>query len=321
MEIPNQYRDIFFPYTTRRLSEFQDSHQSFIYYTTAETALKAIRNREIWMRLTGVMNDHSEVQHGVNCLSTVLLPTSPTALLLANSLNGCFKDLYREVSDLFNQWAPSMLSDTFIACMSEHDRVDNEYGKLSMWRAYGGHAGVAFVLNPEIFFSQTQELATYMVPVLYSNPESLQIELSKLANKIHENTSYIQSMGRNMARDTFFHALRFIAVSTKHPAFKEECEWRIVSSPSMQQSEYVKQYQEVIAGIPQPILKIELKVQPSQGLIGLGLEDFIKEILIGPCEFPSIICRSICQELQQKGFNNLCKKIRITGIPLRLNQR
>ena len=321
MQIPNQYRDIFFPYATRKLLEFQYSHRSFIYYTTAATALKAIRSCEIWMRLTGVMNDHSEVQHGFNCLSTVLSPTSPTALLLANSLNGCFQDLYREVNDLFNQWAPSMLSDTFIACMSEHDIDDHEYGKLSMWRAYGGHAGVAFVLNPEIFFSPTQALATYIVPVLYSNPESLQIELIELANKIHENTSYVQSMGRHKARDTVFHALRFIAVSTKHPAFKEEREWRIVSSPSLQQSEYVKQYQEVIAEIPQPVLKIELKGQPSQGLIGFGLEDFIKEILIGPCEFPNIIYRSICQELQQNGFNNLLKKIRITGIPLRPNQR
>jgi hypothetical protein len=190
-----------------------------------------------------------------------------------------------------------------------------------MWRAYGGQAGVAFVLNPEIFFSPSQALATYIVPVLYSNPESLQIELSRLANKIHENTSYVQSMGKNMARDTFFHALRYIAVTTKHPAFSEEREWRLVSSPSIQQSEYVKQYQEVIAEIPQPVLKIELKGQPSQGLIGLGLEDFIKEILIGPCEFPNIIYKSICQELQQNGSNNLWQKIRITGIPLRPNQR
>ena len=73
--------------------------------------------------------------------------------------------------------------------------------------------------------------------------------------------------------------------------------------------------------IPQPVLKIELKDQPTEGVFGLEPEDFIEEILVGPCEFPNIIYRSIAQELQQNGFSNLCRKIRITGIPLRPNQR
>jgi hypothetical protein len=213
-----------------------------------------------------------------------------------------------------------MFEDTFIACMSEHDLDDREYGKLSMWRAYGGNTGVAFVLNPKVFFSEIQALAAYTVPVLYSNSEILETMLSEVAHNIFENTDYIHHFGRDKARDIAFYLLRFTAISTKHPAFREEREWRIVSSPSMQRSEYVKQYQEVIAGIPQPVLKIELKDQPSEGLIGLELEDFIEEILVGPCEFPNIIHRSISQELQQNGCSNLCKKIRITGIPLRPNQ-
>jgi hypothetical protein len=267
--------DLFSPYTARKRLEFQNAHRYFIYYTTAATALKALRNREIWMRLTGVMNDHSEVLHGINCLSTALSPSSATGQQLASSLNACFQDLYQEVMDLFGQWVPSMFEDTFITCMSEHDLEDREYGKLSMWRAYGGNAGVAFVLNPKVFFSETQALAAYTVPVMYSNPQALQVMLSEVAHSIFENTAYIHHFGRDSARDAVFHSLRFTAISTKHPAFKEEREWRIVSSPSMQQSEYVKQYQEVIAGIPQPVLKIELKDQPTEGVYGLEPEDFM----------------------------------------------
>ena len=321
MQTAIPYMDLFSPYTARKRLEFQNAHRYFIYYTTAATALKALRNREIWMRLSGVMNDHSEVQHGLNCLSTALSPSSATGQQLASSLNACFQDLHQEVMDLFGQWVPSMFDDTFITCMSEHDLEDREYGKLSMWRAYGGNAGVAFVLNPKVFFSETQALAAYTVPVMYSNPEAVQVMLSEVAHNIFENTAYIHNFGRDNARDAVFHSLRFTAISTKHPAFKEEREWRIVSSPSMQQSEYVKQYQEVIAGIPQPVLKIELKDQPTEGVFGLEPEDFIEEILVGPCEFPNIIYRSIAQELQQNGFSNLCRKIRITGIPLRPNQR
>ena len=321
MSTTDPYTAIFFPYMAKKRLEFQSAQRAFIYYTTAATALKALRSREIWMRLTGVMNDHSEVQHGIACLNTALSPSSATGHQLANSLNGCFQDLYHEVLNEFGQWVPSMISDTFITCMSEHDLKDREYWKLSMWRAYGGNAGVAFILNPKVFFSETQVLAAYTVPVLYADPEALQAMLSEVAQNILKNTAYIQHFGRDQARGAFFTALRWAAISTKHPAFKEEREWRIVSSPSIQRSEYVKQFQEVIGEIPQPVLKIELKDQPSEGLIGLQLEDFIEEILIGPCEFPGIIARAITQELQQHNFINLCNKIRYTGIPLRLNQR
>jgi hypothetical protein len=321
MQTADPYMDIFFPYAAKKRFEFQGAQRSFIYYTTAATALKALQSREIWMRLTGVMNDHSEVQHGLSGLSTALSPSNSACQQLADSLNGCFQGLYQEVRNQFEQWVPSIFSDTFITCISEHYREDRDYGKLSMWRAYGGNAGVAFVLRPNIFFSETQALAAYTVPVLYANPEVIQATLLEIAQNILNNTAYVQHIGRDGARDAVFHALRFIAICTKHPAFKEEQEWRIVSSPSLQQSNYVKQYQEVIGEIPQPVLKIELKDQPDEGLIGLQLEDFIEEILIGPCEYPSIVARSIFHELLQGGFRSLATRIRSTGIPLRLSQR
>lgn len=299
--------------------EFQSAQRSFIYYTTAATALKAIRSREIWMRLTGIMNDHSEVQHGINCLNMAL--TSASGQQLANSLNGCFPGLHQEVIYQFSQWIPSIFADTFITCISEHELEDRQYGKLSMWRAYGGNAGVALVLNPNIFFAETQALAAYTSPVLYANSEALQVKLLEVAQSIQTNSAYVRSIGRENAKNAVFHALRFAAICTKHPAFKEEREWRIVSSPSMQRSEYVKQVHEVIGEIPQPILKIELKDQPSEGLIGLQPQYFIEQILIGPCEFPNIIARSFAEELCQCGVTSPWEKIVITGIPLRPNQR
>ncbi len=221
----------------------------------------------------------------------------------------------------FHQWVPNIFADTFITCISEHEKEDREYGKLSMWRAYGGNAGVALVLNPHVFFSETQALAAYTSPVLYANTEGLQPKLGEVAQRILENTSYVQSIGRDNARGAVFHALRFGAICTKHPAFKEEREWRIASSPSIQRSDYVKQFQEVIGDVPQSVLKIKLKDQPSEGLIGLKPQDFIEQVLIGPCEFPSIIARSFAEKMQQRGFANPWSKIKITGIPLRPNQR
>jgi hypothetical protein len=195
MQAANPYMDIFFPYTAKKRLEFQDAQRSFIYYTTASTALKALKSREIWMRLTGVMNDHSEVQHGLNCLSTALSPSTSACQQLVSSLNGCFQDLYQEVRNQFEEWVPSIFSDTFITCISEHYREDRDYGKLSMWRAYGGNAGVAFVLRSNVFFLETQALAAYTVPVLYANPEDIQATLLEIAQNILNNTAYVQHIG------------------------------------------------------------------------------------------------------------------------------
>jgi Protein of unknown function (DUF2971) len=319
MPTSDTHRAVFFPYATRKRMEFQFEQRSFVYYTTAATALRALCNREIWMRLTGVMNDHSEVQHGINCLNSAL--ASSAGQQLESALNSCFPGLYQEVLNQFHQWVPNIFADTFITCISEHEQADREYGKLSMWRAYGGNAGVALVLNPYVFFSETQALAAYTSPVLYANADGLQARLVEVAQNILGNTGYVQSIGRENARGSAFHALRFGAICTKHPAFKEEREWRIASSPSMQRSDYVKQFQEVIGDVPQPVLKIKLEDQPDEGLIGLQPQDFIEQVLIGPCEFPSIIARSFAEEMQQRGFANPWAKIKITGIPLRPNQR
>jgi len=299
--------------------EFQSEKRSFVYYTTAATAIKALSNSEIWMRLTGVMNDHSEVQHGINCLHSALAASAGQQL--SSALNSCFPGLYQEVLNQFQQWVPHIFADTFITCISEHEQEDREYGKLSMWRAYGGNAGVALVLNPYVFFSETQALAAYTSPVLYANASGLEAKIVEVARKILGNTSYVQSIGRENARDATFHALRFGAICTKHPAFKEEREWRIASSPSMQRSDYVKEFQEVIGDVPQPVLKIKLEDQPDEGLIGFQPQDFIEQVLIGPCEFPSVIARSFAEEMNQRGFANPWAKIKITGIPLRPNQR
>jgi hypothetical protein len=319
MPTADTHRSVFFPYTNQKRTQFLDSKLSFVYYTTAATAFKALRNREIWMRSTAVMNDHSEVQHGITCLRAAL--ASDSGSQLTQSIEHCFPGLSQEISAQFEAWVPYIFSDTFITCLSEHEVEDHEYGMLSMWRAYGGSAGIALVLNPYIFFSETQALAAYTSPVLYGNANGLEAKIAELAHNVLTSKAYVQSIGRENTKNAVFHALRFAAICTKHPAFKEEREWRIVSSPSMQKSEYVEQHQEVIGEIPQPVLKIRLEDQPDEGLIGLNPNDFIQRVLIGPCEFPQIIARSIAEELLRCGVTDPWSRIAITGIPLRPNQR
>ena len=40
----------------------------FVYYTTAATAERILRNAEVWMRNAMTMNDSMETRHGLKCL-------------------------------------------------------------------------------------------------------------------------------------------------------------------------------------------------------------------------------------------------------------
>jgi hypothetical protein len=313
------HKQVFFPYLSAKQKEFQEKKLSFIYYTTAATAVQIIRNRQIWMRSTGVMNDHTEVSHGISCIRNAF--ESISGKELSSAINNCHPNTYAKLLEQFNNYIPLLYADTFITCLSEHESIEVDYGRLSMWRAYGGHAGVALVLNPYIFFSETTALAAYTSPVLYADEFGVQERLSEVAASISANRSYAKSLHPDAFRNSLFQALRFAAICTKHPAFIEEREWRIASSPAIQSSDYVTKHIEVIGGVPQTVLKLELNDQPDEGIIGLEPSTFVEKILIGPCDYPETIARALADELKAAGFSDPYNVINVTGIPLRPNQR
>ena len=291
----------------------------FAYYTTASTALQVIRHREIWMRNTMVMNDFSEVDHGVACV--VEAYCGDPGVALKQLLEAEYPDICQEIENLFDSWVPSFRQDTFVTCFSEHSRDDDHYGRLSMWRAYGGTAGVALVVNGDVFFSRSEVLPAYSSPVSYLDVASYGFQLSEIADRISKRRELLQALGREGTRDTIFHVLRFAAICTKHPAFAEEREWRVVSSPSLHASPLLPLAIESIGGIPQRVLKIKLEDHPDQGLVGLEPHALLDRLLIGPCEHSEAVWQALAQALREAGIPNAEKRIVRTGIPLRPDQR
>ena len=58
--------DIFLPGHMDRLSEIKADNKKFAYYTTADTAVKIVKNQEVWLRNATVMNDFSEIAYGLS---------------------------------------------------------------------------------------------------------------------------------------------------------------------------------------------------------------------------------------------------------------
>jgi len=287
----------------------------FVYYTTAETAKHILKEKQIWLRSTAAMNDYMEVDHGFECLQPAY--DGELGGRLRSALDACFPGLGSELTGYFNGWLPHIRRDTYMTCVSEHFDSEDQHGRLSMWRAYGGQAGVALVLNGDVMFSESDVLGAYASPVAYLDPAEFAVEFSKVVTNIEGEAEYMRTLGRDMVKHIMFRILRFAVLCTKHREFHEEREWRIIASPTMYQSPLLVPSVEVVRGTPQTVLKITLQNHPEEGLVGLALPDLLNRIIIGPCEFPQVILTAFYRLLDDAGVADPGKKVVVSDIPLR----
>lgn len=315
----NIYQEIFFSHSAEACVRVTENGGRFAYYTTAATAHLILQNHELWMRNTAVMNDFTEVEHGLRCLINAY--QSPAGEELRAAMDMCFPGISSEWNELFNSWIPTIKRNTYILSVSEHTREEDLHGRLSMWRAYGGSAGVAFIFNGGPMFRPSDALKAYSSPVAYLAPDGMAAEMKKITAGLHRHATYVKQQGREWLKHGMFEAFRFAAICTKHLAFLEEREWRVVSTQILHESERLKPVVELIGGVPQLLLKLKLEDAPEEGLYGLSIPDFLDRILIGPCEHPEVIAASLASLLKSKGVDTPEKKIHITGVPLRPNQR
>lgn len=321
METANKYTEIFLPTYSEDRSRIERQGGRFVYYTTASTAIQILRNAEVWMRSTLVMNDFMEVDHGISCVVDAYL-NSDAGRALKKSLEHCFEGVSGEIERQFDSSALLLKSDTFVTCVSEHLVEEDEYGRLSMWRAYGGAAGVALVIKAGVFFQEIEGSGIYSSPVVYSRSDGVGEYIFKVANAIVRESDYVRMQGRDWLKNSVFHMLRNRAICTKHMAFKEEREWRVIASPLIDESGgFFDQKIEVVGGVPQQVLKVKLVDRPEKGWVGFSIKDMIDRILIGPSDHAVVIHRALYEALREIGIENPEGKIVRTNIPLRSNQR
>jgi hypothetical protein len=309
------WRHIFFPYHNRKVDGVRARNQRFVHYTTAATAMKIIQEREFWMRNTTTMNDYSEINHGWECLLAVY--NEEPGKRFKAAIDSIFPGITTEIEGVFNAWIPGIKRDTYLACFSEHDDGEDQFGRLSMWRAYGGTSGVALVLNNTAFVSYSNALSIYTSAVAYLDKESFSRQFSDVADAIERNRLFVASMDRSLVYNIIWNMFRFGVVSTKHPGFTEEREWRAIYTPSIDRSTRVISSIECVNGVPQTVQKIPLKNVPEEGLFGLDLPELLNRIIIGPTEYSQVLKQAFVQLLNEAEVPDAPNKVVESYIPLR----
>jgi DUF2971 family protein len=305
---------IFHPYAADKMLRAFATEQRFVYYTSADTAMRILLNGEIWMRKSHLMNDFREIEYGFECLREAYKKHKARMDAVFESL---FPGFVQRLESKFENWMPHFRADSYIACVSEHDNSEDQYGRLSMWRAYGGGAGVALVVRGGPLLRPSNALRAYSSPVAYFHRSDVEDSFGQILSNVEANEDFIRSLGEHQAEGAMFAVLRYAVLCTKHPGFHEEREWRVIYSPAFEQSERIRTSIESIGGIPQSICKLPLRDIPEEGLYGLNPIDFLERLIIGPCKFPAGIYDALMVLLTNLGVPDPANRIVFSDVPLR----
>jgi hypothetical protein len=316
----------YLPRWHRELERVRQSNTRFVHYTSADSALKILRSQRMLLRNSTLMNDFSEVQHGLSCL--VAAYDGPHGDRLKKAMAAVQSDLPDIFQSNFNSLVSDVAQETYLISISEHGGgFEDQYGRLSMWRAYAPRNGVAFVLKNRPFLTETDALQAFSSPVLYATPETFEPAFGELADALENNLAQLIVGGGQWLHNYLMQAFRYAAQTTKHPAFAEEREWRVIYTPTIlqraglltpQQMERVPTEIMALGGVPQRVYAIPFRDYPDDDFHGATIPDLFERILIGPTQDAYTIAQAFVAELDVLGVPDPAERVLITGIPLRV---
>ncbi|WP_342162536.1 DUF2971 domain-containing protein [Methylobacterium sp. SD21] len=286
-------------------------NKRFVHYTTADVARSIIEKKQVWMRSTRVMNDFREIEHGIECLNNGLNSPEGKALHdLIYSINGVGLTPFHNEA-----YIGLYKNSTYITSISEHDSSEDNTGRLSMWRAYGGTTGVAMVVNNKPFIEPNDNLGAWTFPVTYCGTDGYISKFAHMHTVISGDIAYYQAQ-KSWILDRFYDFLLFLVLCTKHPGFAEEREWRVVYN-SVHTAEYIKQSIQSVRGTPQIVYLLPLENIPAINFYGAHLPEFLSHLIIGPTLHPEVMQKAFVKLLGDNGVPHPDLNVRISDIPLR----
>lgn len=318
---------IFMPYAFKEVQRVMtDDSIEFAHYTSAETLLRILDRTnpdnppKIWMRNARVMNDVDEIYHGYDRIEKALQEGDRNDRLQAAFESINLEETSKALTS-FRSHLDNHLAHTYITCMTVHDDLENKFGRLSMWRAYGQNTvGAAIILNKTPFFTPSDVLAAYTSPVAYHTDEQLGREIDQVIHNIETNKDWLKTVDPEFIGFYIFNMFSFGVTCLKHPGFREEKEWRIIFNPKMRDEGTIPYVTQSVGGAPQKIYTLEMKDihKEEDSLTGISPDALIKRVIIGPSQMQATVREAIVEALTEAGVTNAHERVVLSDIPLRV---
>jgi hypothetical protein len=299
-------------------NSFENKRPLLAHYTTVGALEKILAKDELWFSNPLFMNDFEEVRFGVLTGMGLIMNSDQIA-------SACLKperaQIFREaLTYYFNEFNSKHVLDTYVFCLSEHAREDND-GLLSMWRGYGGNGnGVAIVFDASQFASiPTSPLI--VAEVEYGTVEARRDWLLNLLAKFADivRRSSIPDDKLHVAAFSLFERIKLFALFTKHWGFKEEKEWRVVYMPDRDKQKRLTPMFHYFVGNRGVELKLKFKVAHIDGVTqrDLSLTKITERIILGPSIASPTTYASVIRMFEVLGHPDLKSKLRTSNIPFR----
>jgi hypothetical protein len=318
---PTRVASIFSPFAVRQIDAFIKKHPGadhvrFVHYTSADAALHIIRKKRMWMRNVTCMTDVSEVRHG-QAILTKLFQDPALRKNFVDAMDACSAGAAQKAFEHFDQsWNDTSL-ETYITSISEHDPDEDQYGRLSMWRAFGGNvARVAFVFRVPLTAMYAGVFNLVFSPVAYLSDEQVRGVFLEVIENVGANCEFLKTFDQQGMVHNILNMLVAGVTCLKHPAFREEREWRLIYGPKRWPSPLIETTTEVVGGIPQIIHHIPFDSRVSGVVPVLDFTQLFDRLIIGPCNFPWSMADAYVRALQEVGV--LEPKIVFSNIPIRM---
>lgn len=310
--IDQSLAEIFLPDFVAKVKVLAEQQNRLAYYTSAETAQKILKNSELWLRNSTLMNDFLEVSYGIEIIRQGL--ASAQGEKFKNALQEIQPELLERILGTANEWLHDWEYETYISCVSVHDQSEDDFGRLSMWRAYGD---VAIVVNPTPMLAVTDKLGVYSIPVNYFSQSEFNKRLGDIAERLEKDAEILKNIEINRIEGWLHQLFLTTAIATKHPGFSEEKEWRIFFRPSEKPKNILDRRSVVLDGIPQIVWVLPLIDDPENGLFAADIPQLLDRLIIGPSDHGFASKKAFIDILKNAGVENAEEKIIVSDIPLR----
>ena len=219
----NIINEIFYKEYIEKVLSLKSNDLKLAHYTSARVALSLIENKTIWLNNIQYMNDYSEIKIGNTLLADYY--NNETGNEIKEVIEYINHGTQRNLEFNYNNTL-SRLMNTYAFCLTEHSKEENDYGRLSMWRAYAPNNGVAIILNTDIFTEEAFNTKVSTIPMFYLKREEFIDAVSDFANRLNkykDDLKYLPNFSDFVLRKFIITAL-----SMKHKGFQEEREWRVM---------------------------------------------------------------------------------------------
>jgi hypothetical protein len=270
------------------------------HYTSIEAFLNIVQSKSFYASDIYYMNDATEISYAVGLAESIIGAGTADGILPPEFSASLKQALYN-----------TQLAKVFgISFSLERDA-------LSQWRGYGGGAGLALCFNPEKAMKLAAANGLALVKCEYD--QSRQVSLIK--DTLRSVVAAIKSSPRPLASEVIERECLLqlcpVLSKIKHPAFRDENEWRMLSK--VYEDAYEGTHPEKCGyragkSVIIPYMKVELEVDygpDTDQRKDLGFHD----VLLGPTQTKELSWKSVMNFLQSN--NVKYSQITPSGAPYR----